>query len=84
MVPWGFPGGTSGKEPTCQSRRCQRCRLDPWVRKIPWRRHGVFRFLQFSCLENPHGQRSLEVYSPWGHKESDRTEYTHLEIRKTK
>ena len=25
--------------------------------------------LQYSCLENPHGQRSLTGYSPWGHKE---------------
>ena len=31
--------------------------------------------LQYSCLENPHGQRSLAGYSPWGHKESDRTEW---------
>ena len=23
-----------------------------------------------------HGQRSLEGYSPWGHRESDRTEVT--------
>ena len=30
--------------------------------------------LQYSCLENPHGQRSLVGYSPWGHKESDMTE----------
>ena len=29
--------------------------------------------LQYSCLENPHGQRSLEGYSPWGGKESDVT-----------
>ena len=29
---------------------------------------------QDSCLENPHGQRSLASYSPWGHKESDTTE----------
>ena len=34
----GFPGGTSGKESTCQCRRCKRCGCDPWVRKIPWRR----------------------------------------------
>ena len=27
--------------------------------------------LQCSCLENPHGQRSLVVYSPQGHKDSD-------------
>ena len=25
--------------------------------------------LQYSCLEKPHGQRSLAGYSPWGHKE---------------
>ena len=31
----GFPGGASGKKPTCQSRRCKRHRFSPWVRKIP-------------------------------------------------
>ena len=30
--------------------------------------------LQYSCLENPHGQKSLAGCSPWGHKESDTTE----------
>ena len=30
--------------------------------------------LQYSCLENLHGQRSLAGYSPGGHKESDMTE----------
>ena len=30
--------------------------------------------LQYSCLENPHGQSSLEGCSSWGHKESDTTE----------
>ena len=30
--------------------------------------------LQYSCLENSHGQRSLAGYSPWGRKESDTTE----------
>ena len=34
----GFPGGSSGKEHTCQCRRHKRHRFDPWVRKIPWRR----------------------------------------------
>ena len=33
-----FPGGASGKEPSCQYRRPKRQRFDPWVRKIPWRR----------------------------------------------
>ena len=32
--------------------------------------------LQYSCLENPHGQRSLVGYSPWSHKEPDTTEGT--------
>ena len=29
--------------------------------------------LQYSCLEDPHGQRSLVGYSPWGSKELDMT-----------
>ena len=32
--------------------------------------------LQYSCLENPHGQRSLLGYSPWGRLELDMTEAT--------
>ena len=35
---WGFPGDTSGKEPTCQCRRHKRLRSNPWVKKITWRR----------------------------------------------
>ena len=30
--------------------------------------------LQYSCLENPHGQRSLAGYSLWGCKQLDTTE----------
>ena len=30
--------------------------------------------LQYSFLENPHGQRSLAGYCPWGCKESDTTD----------
>ena len=37
-------------------------------------RGGQGNPLQYSCLENPHGQRSLAGYSPWGRKESDTTE----------
>ena len=33
-----LPRCASGKEPTCQCRRQKRCRFDPWVGKIPWRR----------------------------------------------
>ena len=31
--------------------------------------------LQYSCLENPHEQRSLAGYGPQGHKELDTTEW---------
>ena len=44
-----FPGGTSDKESTCQCRRCESCRFDPWVKKIPV---GDGNPLQDSCLEN--------------------------------
>jgi len=51
--------------------QCLRPWFDAWVRKIPWRREWlptpVFLLGEF------HGQRSLVVHSPWGHKESDMT-----------
>ena len=31
-----FPGGASGKEPTCQRRRHERRGFDPWVGTITW------------------------------------------------
>ena len=34
----GFPGGSSGKEPTCQCRRPNRQGFYPWIGKIPWKR----------------------------------------------
>ena len=36
----GFPGGASGKVPTCQCRRHKRRGFNPWDGKIPWRREG--------------------------------------------
>ena len=38
LITSSFLGGASGKEPACRCRRHKRCRFDPWVRKIPWRR----------------------------------------------
>ena len=37
---------------------------------------GLGNPLQYSCLENLHGQRSLAGYSPLGPKELDITEVT--------
>ena len=39
-----------------------------------WVRPSSREEFQYSSLENPHGQRSLAGYSPWGRKESDITE----------
>ena len=46
--------------------------LIPGLGIFPGGGHG--NPLQYFCLENPHGQRSLAGYSPWGPKELDMTE----------
>ena len=35
---------------------------------------GNGNLFQYSCLENPHEQRSLAGNGPWDHKELDMTE----------
>ena len=52
-----FPSGASGKESACQCRRCKRCRFEPWVRKIPWRRK--WQPAPVFLPGESHGQRSL-------------------------
>ena len=69
----GHGVGLSGKEHTCQCRRCRRHRFDPWVGMIPWRREWQLTLVFLPG--KPQGQGSLEGYSPWGCKESDRTEW---------
>ena len=44
---------------------------------------GMATHSQYSCLENPHGQRSLVGYSPQGGKESDTTEGTQHSAHKS-
>ena len=56
----GFPDGVTGQEPACQCRRPKRHGLNPWVRKIPWRRDGSP--LQYSCLENPRDRGAWWVH----------------------
>ena len=67
---WGFPGGYSDKESSCQFRRHKRRKFNLWVGKIPWKSRGP---------------RSLAGYSPWGRKESEMTEclsvHTHTHTR---
>ena len=50
---------------------------ETWDQFLGWEdplEEGMATRSSNSCLENPHGQRSLAGYSPWGHKESDTTE----------
>ena len=65
----GFPGGSDGKESTCGKGDLG---LIPGLGRSPGGGHG--NPLQHSCLENPHGQRSLVGYSPCGRKELNMTE----------
>ena len=54
MVPLllkGYPADASGKEPICQCRKYKRCGFDPWVRKIPWRRHSILGDLPNTGIE---------------------------------
>ena len=74
MTSLGFPGGTSGKELACQSRRPKRCRFIPWVEKIPWKR--AWQPTPIFLLGESHGQRKPAGYSPWGGKELDTTKET--------
>ena len=66
----GFPGGSDGKESDCNAGDLG---LIPGSGRSPGGGHD--NSLQYSRLENPHGQRSLAGYSPWGCKESDMTEH---------
>ena len=75
VLPQGvFPSGTSGKEPACQCRRHTRCRFDPWIGKIPWRRE--WQPTPVFLPGESHGQGSQAGYSPGGCKKLDMTEVT--------
>ena len=68
---WGmvFPDGSDSKESACNVGHLG---LIPGLGRSPGEGHG--NPLQYSCLENPHGYRSLEGYCPWGRKQSVMTE----------
>ena len=74
----GHPRRLSGKESSGQCRRCKRRRFCLGIRKIPWKRKGQPTPVLFSG--ESHGQRGLAGYSPWGHEESDTTEWAHMRV----
>ena len=66
----GFPGSSDGKELACNVEDLGS--VPGILGRSPGEGNG--NSLQYSCLENPNGQRSLEGYSQWALKESDTTE----------
>ena len=68
-VPLGFPNGSNGEESACNVADQGSI---PGLGRSPGGGHG--NPLQYSGLENPHGQRGLVGYSPWGLKELDTAE----------
>ena len=65
----GFPGGSDSEESAYNAGDLG---LIPGLGRSSGEGHD--NPLQYSCLENPRGLRSLEGYSPWGHKGLDTTE----------
>ena len=57
----GLPGGTDGKESACNAGDLDSI---PGLGRSPG--EGKGDPLRYTCLENPHGQRSLVGYSLWG------------------
>ena len=71
----GFPGGISGKQPTCQCRDVRDAGSIPgWGNRSPGEGNG--NPLQYSCLENPTDGRSWWATAPQGCKELDTSEVT--------
>ena len=58
----GLPGWLSGKESSCQ---CRRCEFNPWVRKIFWRRKWqptpVFLPKKIPWTEEPGRPQSMRL-----------------------
>ena len=64
-----FPCDSDNKESACNVGDLG---LIPGLERSPGGGHG--NPLQYPCLANPRGQRSLAGYSPGGHKELDTAE----------
>ena len=71
FLPWvdRLPGGSDGKESAYNTGDLGSI---PSLGRSPGGEHG--NPLQYSCLENPHGQRSLLGYRTRGQKKSDTTD----------
>ena len=70
-----YTDGSNSKESTCNAGGP---RFDPGVGKIPWRRK--WQPAPVLLPGELHGQRILVGCSPWGHKDSDTTEWLTLSL----
>jgi len=61
VISLGFPGGPEGKESGCNAGDLGSI---PGLGRSSGGGHG--NPFQYSCLENPHGERSLVGYNPLG------------------
>ena len=61
----------SGVHVLCVAQIVKNLPAIPGLGRSPEGGHGTP--LQFTCLEDPHGQKTLVGYSPWDRKESDTT-----------
>ena len=66
-----LPGGTSGKVSTCQCRRLEKGRFDPWIQKIPWK--TAWQPKPGLLPGESHGLRSLAGHSPQSREELNTT-----------
>ena len=84
-IPWwgrspregiGYPLQYSWASLVAQMIKNPPAKWETWLQSLgwedPWRR--AWQPTQYSCLENPHEQRSLLVWSPWHHNELDTPE----------
>ena len=68
----GFPGDAVLKNPPATAGDTRDAGSVSGLGRSPGVGNG--NPLQYPCLENPHGQRSLVGDRPWSHKESDTSE----------
>ena len=82
----GYPLQYSWASLVAQTVKNPPAMRETWAQSLGWEDSpggGHGNPLQYSCLEKPHGQRSLVGYSPWSAKSQTRqaTGHTHTVLR---
>ena len=66
------------KNLSANTARYKRHKLDPWVRKIPFKK--PWQLTPVFLPGESHGQKSRAAYSLWDHRESDTTDRLTLSL----